>query len=498
MIEILPLDTPSLGDRSYLAHDGEVAVVVDPQRDIDRVVALAREHGVRITHVFETHVHNDYVTGGYELARQVGAEYLLNADDPVSFSRRGLRDGDLVTTGRLQVRAVHTPGHTFTHLSYVLAELPAAGGPAGAGARPDVTGSPAPGGPAPGSPALADAPAAGEPSPAGGGGTVAGVFTGGSLLYGSTGRPDLLGVQHADTLARHQYASAHRLAAELPGGTGVFPTHGFGSFCSATQAEGLASTIAQEAAGNPVLLRDEQAYVDELLAGLGAYPAYYAHMAPRNSTGPGPIDLSPPAPADPAELRRRIDAGEWVVDLRERTAFAAGHVAGTVNLGLDGSFVTYLGWLLPWDTPVTLLGESADDVAEAQRDLVRIGVDRPAAAATGKPEEWTGEAPLASYRRAGFAELAAERPGYVLDVRRDDERSAGFVAGTRHIPLHNLAERLADVPTDGEVWVHCAAGYRASIGASLLARAGRRVVLVDDEFEDAAAAGLSIQQPVSS
>ncbi len=475
MIEIHALDTPSLGDRSYLAHDGEVAVVVDPQRDIDRVLALADQHGVRITHVFETHVHNDYVTGGYELARRVGAEYLLNADDPVSVDRRGLRDGDVVTTGRLQVRAVHTPGHTFTHLSYVVSELP--GSEAVGGPRAEAAGA--------GS-AVAEGTAAG---------TAVGVFTGGSLLFGSTGRPDLLGAGHADTLARHQYASAHRLAVELPGDTGVFPTHGFGSFCSATQAEGLASTIAAEKVRNPVLTRDEESYVAELLAGLDAYPAYYAHMAPQNSAGPEPVDLTPSAVADPAELRRRIEAGEWLVDLRSRTAFAAGHQRGTLNIGLDGSFVTYLGWLLPWGTPVTLLGETAADVAEAQRELVRIGVDRPAAHATGKPEEWAGEEPLGSYRRVSFTEVAAERPELLLDVRRHDERAAGFLTGTRHIPLHELPHRLGELPDAAPVWVHCGAGYRASIAASLLARAGRDVVLVDDDFTNAAGAGLAADTP---
>ncbi len=450
-IEIVPIDTPSLGDRSYLAHDGAVAIVVDPQRDIDRVLDVAGTLGVRITHVFETHVHNDYVTGGYALARQVGARYLLSAEDDVAFERVPLRDGDVVEAGAMRVRALHTPGHTFTHLSYVLAD-----------ARGDVVG----------------------------------VFTGGSLLYGSTGRPDLLGTEHAEALARHQYASAHRLAAEVPGEAAVLPTHGFGSFCSATQAEGASSTIAREAAVNPVLTRDEETYVAELLAGLDAYPAYYAHMAPRNVAGPDAPDLTPPAVADAAELRRRIEAGEWVVDLRDRTAFAAGHVRGTLSFGLDGSFVTYLGWLIPWGTPVTLLGATADEVAEAQRELVRIGIDRPAAMATGDPGRWAGGDPLASLRRVDFAELAAERASgrqpHVLDVRRNDERRAGYLEDSQHIPLHELQDRLDEVPVDRPVWVHCASGYRASIAAALLARAGVEAVLVDDDFTVAADRGLTL------
>ena len=451
MIEIISLDTPSLGDRSYLATDGVVAIVVDPQRDHDRVLAITEPRGLRITHVFETHIHNDYVTGGYQLAASVGAAYVVNADDPVTFERVGAHDGDVFETGAMRVRVLHTPGHTFTHLSYAL----------------EADGQPV------------------------------AVFTGGSLLYGSTGRPDLLGAAHADALARHQHRSAHRIAAELPAESAVYPTHGFGSFCSATQAEGNASTVGRELAGNPVLTLDEDAYVRVLLAGLDAYPAYYRHMAPANSAGPAEVDLTPPALADPVQLRERIRAGEWVVDLRTRTAFAAGHLHGAVNIGADGSFVTYLGWLLPWGAPVTLLGETPEQVAEAQRDLVRIGIDRPAAAATGTPADWTGGDLPARLRTATFVDLRVamrdDPAPVVLDVRRHDERTGSHLLGSLHIPLHELPGRVAEVPVDREVWVHCAAGYRASIAASLLARAGITVVLVDDAYDRAAHAGLPIQ-----
>ena len=165
------------------------------------------------------------------------------------------------------------------------------------------------------------------------------------------GRPDLLGQAHTHDLVHAQYASAHRLATELPDATEVFPTHGFGSFCSATQSDATDSTIGQEKRTNPVLTASEEIYVAELLAGLDVYPAYYAHMAPANSAGPSAPDLSMPALAQPAELRSRIEAGEWVVDLRNRTVFAAGHVPGTFNFGLDGGFATYLGWLIDWATP---------------------------------------------------------------------------------------------------------------------------------------------------
>jgi hydroxyacylglutathione hydrolase len=445
---ILPIDTPTLGDRSYLVHDRRVAFVVDPQRDIDRVLALAAREGVTITHVFETHIHNDYVTGGYALAARAGAAYHVNAEDPVAFDRVPVRDGDVVAVGdSMTVRALATPGHTFTHVSYALYEQ-------------------------------------GEP---------VAVFSGGSLLYGSVGRPDLLGPDHTHDLVHHQYASAQRLATELPDATGVYPTHGFGSFCSATQSEASASTIGQEKRGNPALLRDEQTFVDELIAGLDAWPAYYAHMGRANTAGPTAPDLSPPERADAEQLRKRLADGEWVVDLRNRVAFAAGHLAGTLNVGLDGSFATYLGWLIPWGSPLTLLGETPEQVAEAQRELVRIGIDRPAAHATGGPQDWAGETELASFPRATFADLAQvrhHRPVVVLDTRRNLEAAEAHIEGAVHIPLHELPGRLGEVP-DGEVWVHCAAGYRASIAASILSAAGRRVVAVDDEFDRATAAGIA-------
>ena len=445
------IETPTLGDRSYVVHDGRSALVIDPQRDIDRVLEVLESDGVRLTHVFETHIHNDYVTGGLALARETGAAYLVNGEDDVSFERTPVADGEVVEVGeRMAVRAIATPGHTFTHLSYAVTD-------------------------------------GGEPFA---------VFTGGSLLFGATGRPDLMGPDHTDALVRHQHASAHRLAEELPDDAEVYPTHGFGSFCSATQTDATSSTIGQEKSQNPVLTQDEETYVRELLDGLGAYPAYYAQMGPRNAGGPDAPDLSTPERADAGELRRRIEAGEWVVDLRNRTAFAAGHAPGTVNFGLDGGFATYLGWLIEWGTPVTLLGESADDVAEAQRELVRIGIDRPAAQATGGPQDWS-DRDLGSFATATFADLAQvrhHRPVVVLDVRRADEHEKAAIDGAVNIPIHDIPRRVDEVP-EGEVWVHCAGGYRASIAASFLAAAGRDLVSIDDTFDNAEQVGLHLVGP---
>ncbi|GAA4879321.1 MBL fold metallo-hydrolase [Saccharopolyspora cebuensis] len=449
------IETSSLGDRSYLATDGEVAVVVDPQRDVDRVLALAGRLGVRIALVLETHVHNDYVSGGLELARLTGADYGVAAADEVAFERLPLHDGDEVAVSDgLRVRALATPGHTFHHLSYVLV---GATGPVG-------------------------------------------VFTGGSLLFGTTGRTDLLGEQHSEDLARHQHASAARIVEALPDGAQIWPTHGFGSFCSASQASGDSATVGEQKEINPALTLGEGEFVEQTLRGLDAYPAYYAHMGVQNTAGAPPLDLRAPARADAGELARRLDHGEWVVDLRSRTAFAVSHLAGAVSMGLDGPMVTWLGWMIDWGAPLTLLGESREQVAEAQRELARIGIDRFAAAATGAPEE-LAEHPerLRATPTADFGDLAAAQrgptelphPDVVLDVRTNGEYRESHVEGAVHVPLYDVPRRLAEVPS-GVVWVHCGSGYRAAAAASVLEGAGRDVVLIDDLFGSAAESGVAM------
>ena len=449
MAEIVTIETPGLGDRSYLVHDHSVAVVIDPQRDIDRVTEAARQAGVRVTHVLETHIHNDYVTGGLALARAAGAEYVVAAADQVSFARTGVRDRDQFNTGDLAVTAVATPGHTPAHLAYVLRD------------------------------------AGGEPSA---------VFTGGSLLFGAVGRTDLISPDRTEQLTRAQYQSVRALAGQLPDDVAVYPTHGFGSFCSATPTSGDSSTIGAERRAN-VALRggDEEAFVQELMAGLGAYPRYYAHMGPANRGGPALPDLSAPRAADPEEIRRRVGAGEWVVDLRRRQAFARSHVAGSISVELGDPFATYLGWTIPWRAPLTLIGETQQQVTDAQRQLVRIGIDHLSGAAAG-PVSALAAGRTSSYEVADFAELAdrwGEGGLAVLDVRRPDEWAAGHLAGAAHIPFWELEGRMGEVPA-GTVWVHCASGFRASIAASLLDRAGRTAVHVDDNWEQAGRLGLPV------
>ena len=452
MLEVLTIETPGLGDRSYLVHDGNVALVVDPQRDIDRVLDLAASAGVTITHVAETHIHNDYISGGLDLARRTGATYLVHAEDDVEYEREPVTDGASAKVGALTVQAIATPGHTHHHLSYLVGE-------------------------------------GGEPKA---------LFTGGSLLYGSVGRTDLLGERKTDRLSRDQFRSVRRLASMVPGEVEVWPTHGFGSFCSSAKTSGAhRGTMADESKSNLALtIQDEDEFVAQLLSGLTAYPRYYAHMSPINLSGPAPLDLTPPGELDADQLRSQIRAGRWVVDLNKRQAYARGHLPGTISVELGKQFATYLGWVLPWGTPVTLIGDSMQEVAEAQRELVRIGIDRLGGAATGDRAELAGEQGLAGYPVADFKALAevlaGDHPPLVLDVRRDDERAGGWIAGSIHVPLPDLVDYIEELP-HGPIWVHCASGFRASVAASIISRGGKQAVHIDDEWAEAAGTGLAME-----
>jgi hydroxyacylglutathione hydrolase len=409
------IETSSLGDRSYVVVDDHAAVVIDPQRDIDRVTELLGENTERITHVLETHLHNDYVTGGLELSRLTGAEYVVpGGDDELGYPARRVTDGDVIDAGDFSLRVVHTPGHTREHVSYVLNDAS---------------------------------------------GQTLGVFTGGSMLFDTTGRTDLLGADHTHELSVDQYRSVRRLAAELPADAEVYPTHGFGSFCSADASGRDFSTVGEQRESNPALTQDEEAFVDELLASLSEYPAYYEHMGV----------------------------------MRSRTVFAAGHLSGSYGFELSDSFITYLGWLYAWGEPLTLIGQDGDQIATARRELVRIGVDDVRGAATGDIKKLAGESELRSYRVADFAALVDEihrGDVAVLDVRRDDEFRDGHVRKAINIPVHELTGRLGELP-DGEIWVHCASGYRASVAASILDKHGLTTVLVDDKFGSAEELGLT-------
>ncbi len=437
MISIVTIETPSLGDRSYIAHDGSKAVVIDPQRDIDRVLDVLHEHSLHVTHVVETHVHNDYVTGGHALATMLDAEYCLNADDEVQFDRVGLHDGDELTSGLMRVRALLTPGHTPTHLSYELLD---------------------------------------------GDGASIGVFTGGSMLFGTVGRTDLIGSHMTVELARSQYHSVRRIAEEVDDAASVHPTHGFGSHCSATQATKQSSTVGLERSDNPALVKSEEEFLTELIEGLTPYPTYYRHMAPANLLGPAAFDPTPPQDFDVDRVAALLADGAWVIDLRNRRDFNASFLRGSINAELRNDLPNYLGWMVPFEEHLVLVGDDPGVLAEAQRMLARIGFDRLQGRLIAQAGGFIGHdlehtTPISNF---DGLELVEDDRRTVLDVRDAWEFATGHHRDAIHIPFHELPERLDEVPTDRPVWIYCATGARATMGASYLTRHGHDVVLIDD------------------
>ena len=439
-IKVLNIDTPTLGDRGYIAHDGKTALVVDPQRDIDRVEQVLADHSLELGAVVETHMHNDYVSGGLVLARKHQARYITNGDDPVAFERIAAHDLDEFSIGSFGIKALHTPGHTFTHLSYILKD---------------------------------------------GDGKPTGIFTGGSLLHGSTGRPDLLGPENATKLAQLQHGSAHRIADLLDDSTPIFPTHGFGSFCAATATSGDSSTIKDEKKTNPALQLTVERFISETLTGLDTFPTYYKHMGPANLAGAGAIDLSELPRLSTDELLRRIAGDNWVVDLRDKDSWAKAHLTGTLNFGVSGSFATYLGWLFPYEKELVLISDKAKDISLAQRELVRIGIDRPSTSYVGEITNFKDLQDVKVVKFEDVPQALKDSEVSVLDVRRNSERLASHILGSRHIPLHELSNRISELSKERTYWVHCAGAYRASIAASIMQNAGFNVVLINEPYEKA-------------
>ena len=397
-------------------------------------------------------MHNDYVSGGLELARTTGAAYVVPAGSGVEFEHVSAGDGEVLTTGAMRLRVLHTPGHTHHHVSYTLQS---------------------------------------------GDGEVEVVFTGGSMLFGATGRTDLVGPDSTIKLTHAQYHSVRRLAAELPAAAKVMPTHGFGSFCSATPTSGNSSTVGAQCSVNPALTLANRTTSTPCSPDWTSFPPttrgwvrLTAAAQPRWTCRPR--NRSSPPNCGPASRQ-----GSGWSTCASGTAFAAGHLAGSFGLELSTNFVTYLGWLYREGTPITLIGETPEQIADARRELVRIGVDELAGAATGDIAVLADGQPLRSYPVTDFAGLIAaraQRPVHVIDARRNEERARGHVAGSQHIPLHELAERREEVPR-GEVWLYCGSGYRASIAASILDRPGRHLVLINDSYDAAILAGLQDQRP---
>ncbi len=444
--------TPGLGDSSYLVVSGSEAAIVDPQRDGWRFVDAATRSGVRIRAVLETHVHNDYVSGALEIRAATAAEIVAPARGRYEFQHRRVEEGDFVEIGGHRLTCLETPGHTREHVAWQLTDIHA-----------------------PGADPIA-------------------VFSGGSLLAGSVGRTDLAGASETAALTRAQYRSIRRLAA-LPGSVRLLPTHGGGSFCSGrpgVSGSEAGSTIELERAGNQLLQIDDlEVFSRNLLGNLSVVPGYSASIATINRTGPRLLG-GPPSPAalTPADVARLSASGAWIVDTRDRMAFANAHVQGSINVEGSGSFASYVGSVVPFDAPIVLIvpGSSATVAADLALELARIGYEHVLGALHGGIERWVSVGrPVVQYPAFPVATLIAETPspdaGPILDVRQPAEWRDGVIPGSTTISLADLPARVSEIAysasrAGAQVTVVCQSGGRAAVAASLLERAGISVRLV--------------------
>ncbi len=426
------ISTDSLGDHSYIVVVGGEAVAVDIQRDLDRFEAVLDGIDAHLEAVFETHIHNDYVSGGMRLALAHDAKYVLPADTGATYEHTPLADGDTIEVGGWLMRAMHTPGHTHHHTSYVL-ESPE--------------------------------------------GPVA-IFSGGSMLVGAVGRSDLLGPDHTDQLLKDQYVSTHRIADTLPDPSIVAPTHGSGSFCSASDVADTTSTIEREKLQNPALLAPSaEVFAMSQLMGYKQYPVYYKHMAPSNLLPLG----APPASELPLVTTLDEVGDATIIDVRPFVNYAAGHLPGSLSFQMSTDDAVYMGWTLPWNSPVVLVG-TKPEVEEVRVHLQRIGWDDVVGGIDPESLEAMVDGPLSRTATVTFADLGDDAPS-TLDVRDPVEHRAGVIPGATLAHLADVAKDPKAYAGD-EVLVHCQSGYRAGIAAGFLEAAGVKVTVIRDDLDN--------------
>jgi hydroxyacylglutathione hydrolase len=462
-----------LAQASYMLgceRTGE-ALVIDPNRDISEYLETAAEYRLRIAHVTETHIHADFVSGSRELAERTGAKLYLSGEGGRDWSYGYaadagavlLREGDRFEAGSVQVQALHTPGHTPEHLTFL----------------------------------VTDGETATEPIAA---------LTGDFVFVGDVGRPDLLerAAQVAGTMeesARTLFRSLQRFKAQ-PDYLQLWPGHGAGSACGRSLSAIPQSTLGYERRFNWALaITDEDEFVRAVLAGQPEPPRYFGTMKRMNRDGPRLLGGPPTAPLlRPEQLPALLAAGAFVIDARPAADFAARHVPGTVSIPLTGSFTTWAGWLAPDDQDVYLIVRDAAgrEVAEAVLDLSMIGLDR-VAGVFGVEAVSAWEAAgrgTGGVHRIGLGEGAdrAKAGATILDVRGRAEWEAGHIPGAVHIPLGYLSERIAELPAGAPVVVHCQGGSRSAIAASVLQRAGvAEVHDLHDGFRGWRSAGLPVK-----
>ena len=411
------------------------AVIIDPRRDVDVYVEHARAHNVRIAYAFETHVHADFACGSRELAA-VGAKTIAGPGADLRYAHHQATHGERLRVGDLSIEFMHTPGHTPEHLSILTSQ-------------PD------------------------QPVR---------LFTGDTLFVGAVGRPDLLGEEQTKRLAGELYDSLFKKILVLDERIQVHPGHGAGSLCGAGIGSEEFTTIGREKRSNPMLQHaTKDAFVAAVLADLPDTPPYFARMKKLNQEGPPLLGLvngyRGPAAISPGSAATAIRAGGVMIDLRGANEFAAAHPLGALNLAFGKKVGYWAGYVLPNDARVVLLAPGQREAMDAARQLIRIGVSRIDGYINGGFDAWRN-AGLATSSFAVTnvqdltAAIASTKPPLVVDVRTTREWNAGHVEGAVHIPLGELARRASELPRDRTVATMCEGGYRSSLAASVLSRAG--------------------------
>ena len=437
MFSVRPFPAPELGNASFLVSDPDagVAAVIDPVRDVDGYLTHAEKHNLRVTRSLDTHLHNDFISGARELEALSGTEI------------GPLAPGLEFELGGMTIRALHTPGHTPEHKSYLLLE--------------------------------SDRPVA--------------LFSGGAVMVGSIARTDLFGPHMAMHLALEALRTLQVRLRGLPDDIAVYPTHGGGSFCGIGGEDGHETTLGRERETNPFFRATEVMPFLARALDQHRHPVYYGEMAALNRDGLPLLGRhpSPPARLTPDDVARMVREGAAVVDIRPGAEYDRGHIPGSYCIGLAGEpFSAWVGWLVPRDRPIVLAGGSRADHVEAQRQLHRIGFDAIAGSLDGGMDAWQSSGRgLSTFETADIEDLAAwilsGEVMTVLDARDDHEWAAGHVPGAVHMYVPDIPHHAGELPKDAPVAVHCGVGYRAGIAASLLEQAGlKRIIHVNAPYED--------------
>lgn len=425
-----------LGNASFLIADTDhgVGLVVDPYRDVDGYLTRAEALGIKLTHSLDTHLHNDFASGGGELASTLGTAIgELDAGQELAF-------------GGVVFQALHTPGHTPDHKSYLLVES----------GRPRA------------------------------------LFSGGAVMVGAIARTDLFGPHLAVHLALEALRTLQVRLRGLPDDLAIFPTHGSGSFCGTGGRSGHETTLGQERSANPFFLTTEVMPFLARALNQQRYPTYYRDMAGINRVGPALLGRrpAPPAKLSASEVEQLMAEGAALVDVRRGRDYDRVHIPGSYSVSLDGPFSAWVGWLIPRGRAIVLAGGSDAQHVEAQRQLHRIGFDSIAGALDGGIDAWQSSGrPVSTFETKDVEDMAewilSAEPMTVVDARDEHEWAAGHVPGAVHMYVPDVPYRANEIPVDAPVAVHCASGYRAGIAASLLEQAGlKRIIHVNGPYSD--------------